>query len=61
MGSCGLVGQISCIEAMGIDNPFTWISIFGIQILGSILLTLFFDYIFKDKLKLYNDEDLKLN
>lgn len=60
MGSCGLVGQISTIEAMGIDNPYTWISIFVIQILGSIILTLFFDFIFKDLLKLYKNEDLKL-
>ena len=45
---------------MGIDNPLTWISIFAIQILGSIVLTLIFDYIFKDKLKLYSKEDLIL-
>ena len=61
MGSCGLVGQISTIEAMGISNPLTWISIFGVQIVGSIILTLLFDYIFKNKLHLYSDEDLKLN
>lgn len=60
MGSCGLIGQISVIETMGISNPFTWISIIGIQLIGTVVLTLIFDYIFKDKLKLYSNEDLKL-
>lgn len=61
MGSCGLVGQMSVIETMGINNPLTWISIIGIQIIGSIILTFIFDYLFKDKLHLYSNEDLKLN
>lgn len=61
MGSCGLVGQISCLEAMGSSDPLTYISIFVVQILGSIILTLIFDYLFKDKLKLYTNEDLILN
>ncbi len=61
MGSCGLVGQMSVIETMGAANPLTWISIIVIQVLGSIVLTLLFDYLFKDKLHLYSDEDLKLN
>ena len=60
MGSCGLVGQISCLEAMGSSNPLTYVSIFVVQILGSIILTIIFDYIFKDKLKLYTNEDLQL-
>ena len=47
MGSCGLVGQMSVIETMGINNPLTWISIIGIQIIGSIILTFIFDYLFK--------------
>lgn len=60
MGSCGLVGQISCLETMGSSNPLTYISIFAVQILGSIILTIIFDYIFKDKLKLYTNVDLQL-
>lgn len=61
MGSCGLVGQISVLETMGYDNPMTYVSIFGVQIFGSIILTLLFDYLFKNVFKLYSDEDLKLN
>ena len=61
MGSCGLVGQMSVIETMGAANPLTWISIIVIQVLGSIVLTLLFDYLFKNKLHLYSNEDLKLN
>ncbi|MBR7135745.1 MAG: PTS sugar transporter subunit IIC [Clostridia bacterium] len=61
MGSCGLVGQISCLEAMGYANPLTYISVFGVQIVGSIVLTVLFDWIFKDKLKMYSDADLKLD
>lgn len=60
MGSCGLVGQISTLETMGYDNSLAYVSIFVIQIVGSILLTLLFDFIFKDILKLYNNEDLQL-
>lgn len=60
MGSCGIVGQLSCIETMGISNPLTWISIIVVQLLGSIILTSIFDYIFKDKLHLYTNEDLLL-
>lgn len=61
MGSCGLVGQMSVIETMSVSNPLTWISIIGIQFIGSIILTFIFDYLFKDKLHLYSNEDLKLN
>ena len=61
MGSCGLVGQLSCLEVMGYNNPKAYISIFVIQLLGSIILTLFFDYICKDILHLYSNDDLKLN
>ena len=60
MGSCGLVGQISSMEVMGYANYETYISIFVIQILGSIILTVLFDFLFKDILKLYSNEDLKL-
>ena len=60
MGSCGLVGQISMLETMGYDNPLTYVSIFVLQILGSIVLTILFDYLFKKVFKLYSDEDLKL-
>lgn len=60
MGSCGLVGQLSSMEVMGYTNYETYVSIFIIQIFGSIVLTLFFDYILKDVLKLYTNEDLKL-
>lgn len=60
MGSCGLVGQLSSMEVMGYTNYETYVSIFVIQIFGSIVLTLFFDYILKDVLKLYTNEDLKL-
>lgn len=59
MGSCGLVGQISTLETMGYDNPLAYVSIFVVQILGSIILTFVFDYLCKDVLKLYKDEDLK--
>ncbi len=61
MGSCGLVGQMSVIETMGATNPLTWVSIIGIQVIGTIILTIILDYIFKDKLHLYSNEDLKLN
>ena len=60
MGSCGIVGQLSCIETMGISNPLTWISIIVVQLLGSIILTSLFDFILKDKLHLYTNEDLLL-
>ena len=61
MGSCGLVGQISMLETMGYDNPLTYVSIFVLQILGSIVLTILFDCLFKKVFKLYSDEDLKLS
>lgn len=61
MGSCGLVGQLSCLEVMGYNNPNAYISIFVIQILGSILFTFIFDYICRDILHLYSKEDLQLN
>ena len=60
MGSCGLVGQISSLETMGYSNYQAYLSIFIIQILGSVLLTLLFDFVFKDLLKLYSNDDLKL-
>ena len=61
MGSCGLVGQLSVLESMGYSNPNTYISIFVIQFLGSIILTFVFDYLFRDILKLYTSEDLNLD
>lgn len=61
MGSCGLVGQISVLETMGYNNPLAYVSIFVVQLLGTIVLTFLFDYICKDVLKLYTNEDLKLN
>ncbi len=61
MGTCGLVGQISSMEVMGYTNYQTYVSIFVIQILGSIILTLLFDFLFKNVLHLYSNEDLKLD
>ena len=61
MGSCGLVGQISMLETMGYNNPMTYISIFVLLLLGTIILTLLFEFICKKVLKLYSNEDLKLN
>ena len=61
MGSCGLVGQLSALEAMGYSNINAYISIFGVQIIGSIVFTLIFDYLFRDVLKLYSENDLKLD
>lgn len=61
MGTCGLVGQISSMEVMGYTNYQTYVSIFVIQILGSIILTLLFDFLFKNILHLYSNEDLKLD
>lgn len=61
MGTCGLVGQISSMEVMGYANYQTYVSIFVIQILGSIILTLLFDFLFKNVLHLYSNEDLKLD
>ena len=61
MGSCGLVGQISMLESMGYSNPNTYLSLLLVQILGTIILTIIFDYLFKNVLKLYTNEDLKLN
>ena len=61
MGSCGLVGQISMFYTM---NPNSWeiyVSIFIVQILGTIILTYLFDYLFTDIFKLYKKEDLKLD
>ena len=61
MGSCGLIGQISILETMGYNNINAYISIFVVQIIGTVILTLLFDYLFSDILKLYTTEDLKLN
>lgn len=61
MGTCGLVGQISSMEVMGYTNYQTYVSIFVIQILCSIILTLLFDFLFKNVLHLYSNEDLKLD
>lgn len=61
MGTCGLVGQISSMEVMGYTNYQTYVSIFVIQILGSIILTLLFDFLFKNVLHIYSNEDLKLD
>ena len=61
MGSCGLVGQISMLETMGYNNPIAYISIFVLLVLGTVVLTLIFDYICKKAFKLYTNEDLKLN
>lgn len=61
MGTCGLVGQISSMEVMGYTNYQTYVSIFVIQIIGSIILTLLFDFLFKNVLHLYSNEDLKLD
>ena len=61
MGSCGLVGQISMLESMGYSNPNTYISLLIVQVIGTIILTIVFDYLFKNVLKLYSNEDLKLN
>lgn len=61
MGTCGLVGQISMLETMGYDNIMAYISIFVVLILGSIILTILFDLLFKKVFKLYGNEDLKLN
>lgn len=61
MGTCGLVGQISSMEVMGYTNYQTYVSIFVIQILGSIIITLLFDFLFKNVLHLYSNEDLKLD
>ena len=60
MGSCGLVGQISMLETMGYNNVMTYVSMFVIIFLGSIILTIFFDFLFKNIFKLYSNEDLKL-
>lgn len=61
MGSCGLVGQISTLGAMGYLEPFAYLSVFGIQIFGSIILSFLFDWIFKDIFKLYSNQDLFLD
>ena len=61
MGSCGLIGQLSILETMGYNNINAYISIFVVQIIGTVILTLLFDYLFSDVLKLYTKEDLKLN
>ena len=60
MGSCGLVGQISMFGVMGYANANTYISLFLIQIVGSILLTILFDYLCRKVFKLYTKEDLLL-
>lgn len=60
MGSCGLVGQLSTLESMGYDNYMAYISVFIVQILGSIVLTLLFDYLYCNILHLYDNNDLKL-
>lgn len=61
MGTCGLVGQIAVLETMGFNNLNAYLSIFLIQIIGAIVLTYLFDYLLCNKLKLYTNEDLKLN
>ena len=60
MGSCGLVGQLSTLETMGYANAMSYVSVFGIQILGSIVLAFILDYLFRDVFKLYSKEDLLL-
>ena len=60
MGSCGLVGQLSTLEAMGYANAMSYVSIFVVQILGSIALVFLLDYLFRDVFKLYKKQDLLL-
>lgn len=50
MGTSGLVGQISTIQAMGYNNLSTWIFIVGLQIVGPIILVYLIDLLFR-KLK----------
>ena len=69
MGTCGFVGPIGVIQGWlndlnsGIKANITALDISGlilISIVLPIVLTLIFHLIFK-ALKLYNDEDLKLD
>lgn len=47
MGTSGLVGQISTIQAMGYNNLMTWIFIVSLQIVGPILLVYLIDLMFR--------------
>lgn len=61
MGSCGLVGQIAMFGTMSVNSYEIYISIFIVQILGTIVLVYLFDYLFRDVFKLYTKEDLKFS
>lgn len=61
MGSCGLVGQLAMFETMNPGSYEIYVSIFVVQILGSIILTYLFDYLCRDVFHLYSIDDLKLD
>lgn len=61
MGSCGLVGQFAMFSTMNVNSYEIYVNIFVVQLLGSIILTFLFDYLFSDILKLYTKDDLKLD
>lgn len=45
MGTCGLVGQLGTLNAMGADNYMTYIAIFLIEIIIPAILVFIFDFI----------------
>ena len=59
MGTAGLVGQISTISSMGVDQWQTWVGIFGLQIVLPIVLVFFIDLLFR-KLGWIKEGDLKV-
>ncbi len=61
MGSCGLVGQLAMFDVMDPNSYEIYVSIFVIQLLGTIILTYLFDYLCRDVFHLYGSEDLKLD
>ncbi len=61
MGSCGLVGQLAMFDTMDPTSYEIYVSIFVVQLLGSIILTYIFDYLCRDVFHLYSIEDLKLD
>lgn len=58
MGTCGLVGQIGTINAMG-SNLTSWMGIIILHFVAPIILVFLLDLLFR-KLKLIKDGDLSL-
>jgi uncharacterized membrane protein len=59
MGTSGLVGQFSTINALGIGNYKAWLFIIFLQIIGPIILVYAIDFLFR-KFNLIQEGDLEV-